>query len=352
MKKIHIFLAVWGDQYVNIALKTLFPSLMQEGNLKAIQEKYDVFIHIYCERSQNEKFSNALKETSQKLIFIDVVDIEQFVQNAHKYGKMTTCHRHFMGQLQVGEYAVFLHPDFFISDNLFVALDSEMFATSCNCYFSHVLRISNENVAELERLLRINNSINSYQLAEFSLMNELPLSKSYDIQSRISSSWPIELTAKKDFVKFVYSYGMHPLAIRKIKEVDFECFDNDLAEKMYGEGCFEGFKVQRDNKKFMITELNKPNMWIGVKIPKKQSPVYCAAIYIQYLPGAIRDFFISEPIIYYANNNFASENSPYKLRVFIFFIRWTKIVLIKTRFVCEKLIKWRIGSVPPYVITE
>jgi hypothetical protein len=255
VQKINIFLAAWGEQYVSLALKTLFPSLMQDGNLLALQEKYSVSIHIYCESSQNKKFRNVFKSTNQQLIFVDVVDMDQFVQHGHKYGKMTTCHRHFLANVQVGEYAIFLHPDFFISDNLFATLDREIFTTGVNCYFSHVLRISNETSVELQQQLSINKSIDSYRLAEISLNNELPQTKIYDIQSQISSSWPIELTANKNSVKFVYSYGMHPLVVKKIKEVDFDCFDHDLAEKMYGVQCFDTFKAQRDNRSFMLLNL-------------------------------------------------------------------------------------------------
>ena len=351
-KKIHIFIAAWGAKYVSLATTVLFPSLLQEGNLPSAQKKHDIFLHIYCETSQIGLFKIALKHNPSKMLFVDVNSIDQFLGNDHKYGKMTACHRHFMAQIQIGAYAVFMHPDFFISNNLFTTLDSQIFSTDCACYFSHVLRISNEKIAELQKILASNKTIDSYQLTDFSLKNLLPLSKSYDIQSKSSSSWPIEVTANEDSNLFIYSYGMHPLAIRKDRDVDFHCFDFDMAEKMHGTGRFENFKAQRDNRNFTITELNSPNMLIGVSLAKKQSPLYCAALYVCFLPGAIRDFFFSGAMIYYSSTAVPNKPTPKNLKKFVFFIGCFKIFLKILRIPCERVVRWRIGSTPPYEISE
>ena len=352
MKKINIFFAAWGTQYVKLATSILLPSLLQAGNLPSIVNKYDVSCHIYCEQSQIKYFIEILKSASIKIIFIDINSINQFNDNEHKYGKMTSCHRHFLSQIDIDNYAVFMHPDFFVSDNLFSSLDKIVFSTDCECYFSHVMRITNENITNLKNELFVNKSIDSYRLIQFALENPLPLLEAYNIENNKSSSWPIEISAIKNSNLFVYSFGMHPLVIRKDKQVDFQCFDHDLPEKMYGSGQFEFFKVQRDNRDFMIVELNYPNMKIGITASKKQSPIYCAALYNYYLPGSIRDFYFSEPIVYYKYKSSQNQLPPDNLRKFISSVRKIKRFLKYFKFLCAVVIRIKFGNALPFSISE
>jgi hypothetical protein len=349
---IYLFLAAWGDDYVSMGTTLLIPSLLRQENLPALVKQYNLSLHIYCPASSEGVFRAAINDLDLKLNFYDVENVSNFNKNEHKYNKMTLCHKHFMRSIPLGSYAVFLHPDFFLSGNLMQTLKQEVFSKGLNAYFCHVLRTSKKIIPELFQSMQNHTNLDTYSLAKLSLQNQLPSCLLYDVSCPLSSTWPLELTSMRRGTKFVLSKGLHPLVILKSIEVDFISFDNDLFDRMHALSDHSKIGFERDNRRFMISEMNKPSMKIGSVLKKKSSAIYIASIFSTYMTESIRRRFFSIHITYFSSPQDIPQYLPFQLLWLKLSILFWQSIFRVFKSLPQKIIKKHIGEVVPHTIFE
>jgi len=352
LKKINIFVAAWGESYIELAISKLLPSLSQPNNLPYLLGRYEVTIYFYGVKSDFPLICKCIGELGIAAHLTDISEIEDFSLNQHKYNKMTICHKDFLKRISDNSYAIFLHPDFFISDGMFVAMCNEFFESNHLCYYTHIFRTSDERASELDHMLSSNGFVNSFDLTKYCMLNQLPMTKNYDINNIQSSSWPIEIQIRENSNIYIFSYGLHPLGYKKLGQVDFQCFDGDMFDKaLQVFGCQTMF-ANSNNLKFCIAELNRKTLRIGEVINRPQNPAYCAGIFDQYLKDKVRNRFFEHLIVYATNEENLGSPAPFQLYFFKMRIKFFLFLSSLKLFPSKWIVSRAIGNTAPYLIYE
>jgi hypothetical protein len=112
MLQFHIFLAVWGDSYIDPMVKLTLPTLLYEGNIPALSGRHQCTVFFFTRREDETKIRST--EAVRRLAERARVEFVRFDPASARTPYLAMCQAHYLGAVaakEVGARAIVAAPD-------------------------------------------------------------------------------------------------------------------------------------------------------------------------------------------------------------------------------------------------
>jgi hypothetical protein len=191
MLKFHVFLAVWGDSYIDPMVNLTIPSMLFPNNLPTLAARHECKVIFFTRQSEEARIRAA--PSVAKLAEIAAVEFVHFNPEAarHPYLAMSQAHRHGGEEARkVGARAIVACPDIAFSDGSLAHIGKlAELGKSAVMYPGH--RIVQETSAPaFARRLQQGDPVSARELVAFTFEHLHPLTRSLYFDSDQFTEWP------------------------------------------------------------------------------------------------------------------------------------------------------------------
>lgn len=278
------FIAIsWGEDYYYRFVNYLIASIFNDSAISFLKENSSKYhFYFYLDQTSIEKFQKIpLIQNNQKFLNINLIDIAKIAGGNDKYDIMTRQHGHFIGNyIDIGDIAVFLHPDFIVSDRFIENLSQ--YTQKNNIILNDIIRLDETLVGkEMHSISKDGQiAVSSLALSKWArpLLHKYTLVRMWD--SSEATSWPVAFyfRDKKTDNLLVRSFGLHVLAIRFInKPKKFKYFDCDLLAENFDD-LKKSIYIIPDNQNLCIFDVCDEKLKIGRSLNKRAMHLRAAYI--------------------------------------------------------------------------
>jgi hypothetical protein len=191
MLKFHIFLAVWGDSYIDPMVKLTIPTLLFEGNIPALSARHECKVIFFTRPGEEAKIRSATSVA--RLAEAANLEFVHFDPDSARHPYLAMSEAHLRGGTaarKVGARAIIACPDVAFSDGSLAHIGklAEQ-GKSAVMYPGH--RIVQETAAPaLARRIESGSPIAARELVRFTLDHIHPLTLSLYVDSNEFTQWP------------------------------------------------------------------------------------------------------------------------------------------------------------------
>lgn len=221
LEKVHIILAVWGKEYIELYLKIGLPSQFGEGNLPFLAGRKGFIYKIFTTRKDENFIRNhrAIKKLS-KLINTDIIPIDEGSEGG-KFELLMDIHNRAIREAdRENATIIFLSPDFIMADGTIRKI------MKLKCYGYRAIMILTLRLVREEAVPEIINryyesdngsiSVSPRELVSVAMNYLHPIEKSYYWGPKISSFpihayWPVD-----DEGLIARCFYLHPIMVNPI----------------------------------------------------------------------------------------------------------------------------------------
>ena len=191
MLQFHIFLAVWGDSYIDPMVNLTIPSLLFSGNIPALGARHECKVVFFTRQGEEAKIRSAASVA--RLIEATSVEFVHFDPDSARHPYLAMSEAHFLGGLaakKVGARAIIACPDIAFSDGSLAHIGKlAELGKSAVMYPGHRI-IQETSAPALARRMASGAPIASRELVAFTLEHIHPLTLSLYYDSTSFTEWP------------------------------------------------------------------------------------------------------------------------------------------------------------------
>lgn len=213
---IHVCIAVWGTEFIELFLDVTVPNQLTPGNLGALPpgSRYRLFTRAEDVAVLEE---SAVIRRAGEMLPVDVVAVRELSSAGNRYQQMTACHcKAAVDANAAGAALVFLSPDHFLAEGVLAALVARH-AAGARAVVSPALRLDKESFLTALDAGGTVRSLAARPLVDLALRHLHPFTKQHFVDASPFGLFPTAVYWRADGGLIARSFHQHPLLVDPVR---------------------------------------------------------------------------------------------------------------------------------------
>ena len=259
---IHVCIAVWGKEFIELLLDVTVPNQLTPGNLGALPPgcRYRLFT-----RAEDVAVleGSAVIRRARETLPVDVVAVPELSSSGNRYQQMTACHRQAAVEANVaGTALVFLSADSFLAEGVLAALVARH-AAGARAVVSLALRLDKESfLAALDAAGGVR-SLGSRPLVDLAMRHLHLFTRQHLADASPFGLFPTAVYWRSGAGLLARSFHLHPLLVDPVRR---DVIPKGTIDGGYLARCcprIEDVHVVTDSDELVVFELSPAGRRIG-----------------------------------------------------------------------------------------